>query len=856
MFEDIRMSLAAPTDDEVEFNPMLGFGEEEEEGQSEKDSLPTILPVLPLKNTVMFPGVVLPITIGREKSIRAIHKAQESHKYIAVLSQQDTDSDSIDIENLYQIGTVAQVMRLLRMPDGSTTAVLQGKRRFEVVNVVQEEPFMETEIRLLDYEPIENDQEFKALISVVRDKSQRIIELSPQIPNEAIFMLKNIKSNTFLLNFIASNMGVKTPVKQELLSKNNLVEKAELLLKYLDTDLQLLELKDEIEGRVRTDIDKQQRDYFLNQQLRTIQEELGGTPHEDEANEFAQRAEAKKWNEKVRQHFDKELAKLRRMHPHSPEHSIVTNYIEMMLDLPWGEMTEDNFDLPKVQKVLNRDHYGLDDVKDRIMEHLAVLKLKGDMKAPILLLSGPPGVGKTSLGKSIAEALGRKYVRMSLGGVSDEAEIRGHRKTYIGSLPGRVIQSLKKAGSDNPVFILDEIDKVGHSHRGDPSSALLEVLDPEQNSTFYDNYLEVEYDLSKVLFIATANYLGNIQPALLDRMEVIDLSGYSVEEKTEIAKRHLIPNQRKEHGLQSKHVKFSEEVIHYLIRGYTREAGVRSLERRVASVMRKIALKVAKREKYEVDLTVEDVNKMLGRDYFTKEITETDQVSGIATGLVWTSVGGNITFIEAFLSRGNGNLHLTGNLGSVMRESGQLAMTYLKINSEKFGIPNTLLQKHDIHVHVPEGAVPKEGPSAGITLLTAIISAFRKQPVKKWLAMTGEITLRGKVMPVGGIKEKVLAAKRAGVKEVILCHENQRDVEEINQEYLQGIDFHFVKQVEEVANIAFDDLSLIVDEVEEAKKQKEKEKAEQLQAAERAAEQEKPKKTTTKKTKKDKDKNE
>jgi ATP-dependent Lon protease len=797
MFDEYRNF--AKDDEEQEFLPMMSLEDEE---VKENEQYPSILPLLPLKNTVLFPGVVIPITVGRDKSIKAVQKAHETNKLIAVFSQKDNNSEEISADGLYKVGTIAKILRVLKMPDGSTTAILQGRRRCKMVAIVNEDPYLQVDVETLEYEEPKHKMEFEALISTIRDKARHIIELSPQIPSEAVVMLKNINSNSFLLNFIASNMSIKIPAKQTLLENSNLKQKAESVLIHIDSELQLLELKGQIENKVRGEMDKQQRDYFLNQQLKTIQEELGGNPQEAELAILAERAKSKKWNVVVAKHFDKEFAKVKRINPQAGEYAMMVTYLETLLDLPWGDYTKDNFDLNKVKKQLDKDHFGLEDVKERIMEHLAVLKLKGDMKAPIILLVGPPGVGKTSLGKSIAVALKRKFIRMSLGGLHDESEVRGHRKTYIGAMPGRIIQSMRKAGSGNPVFILDEIDKVGNSFRGDPSSALLEVLDPEQNTTFYDNYLETEYDLSKVMFIATANSLSSIQPALLDRMEIIQLSGYSVEEKIEIAKQHLIPEQRQEHGLALKDITLKPEIIARIIEDYTREAGVRSLDRRIANAMRSVAKKKAMGETYSPMIAESDLKGMLGPIRFSKDAYENNGIPGVAIGLAWTSVGGEILFIETSLSKGKGNLTLTGNLGAVMKESATTALSFLKSHATELGIDPEVIENHDIHIHIPEGAIPKDGPSAGITMMTALASAFKKQPLKPFIAMTGEITLRGKVLPVGGIKDKILAAKRAGITEIILCKENKKDIEEIKSNYIEGLTFKYVDKMTEVLDLA------------------------------------------------------
>lgn len=800
MFEEILAHRGI--EEEGDFLPMISIEDEEEPVNGE--GIPDILPVLALKNTVLFPGIVIPITVGRNKSIKAINTAYEDNRLIAVLSQKDANIEDPSSEDLYRVGSVARILKLLKMPDGTTTAILQGRTRFSLEEMMTEHPLMMARIRTLNYLQPVNVLEYEALISSILDLAKDIIELSPNIPSEAAVMLRNISNHSFLLNFVASNLNAKIQLKQQLLETDDLRDKASLILQQLHSELQLLELKDQIESKVRGDIEKQQRDYFLSQQLKTIQEELGQNPQEEDLQNLVSRAERKHWNKAAAETFQRELNKIRRMNPQVAEYSIQLNYLELMLDLPWEEFTKDNFNLKKVKEVLDEDHFGLEKVKERILEHLAVLKLKGDMKAPILCLVGPPGVGKTSLGKSVARALKRKFIRMSLGGLHDESEIRGHRKTYIGAMPGRILQSLKRAGSSNPVFILDEIDKVGKDFRGDPSSALLEVLDPEQNSTFYDNYLEMEYDLSKILFIATANSLSTIQPALLDRMEIIEISGYSMEEKVEIAKRHLIPEQRAEHGLEGKHVKLRPEVISRIIQSYTRESGVRALSREIAGVMRHIAKNVAMDEPYNVAVKIDDLPKILGPERYSKDMYKEEKISGVAIGLAWTSVGGEILFIECSLHKGKGNLILTGNLGDVMKESATTALSFIKAHSQNMGIAPDLFEQRDIHLHIPEGAIPKDGPSAGITMLTAITSAFTGRPVKPFLAMTGEITLRGRVLPVGGIKEKILAAKRAGMKDIILCRENQKHVAEINAAYIEGVQFHYVDRMEEVLEYALE----------------------------------------------------
>ena len=788
------------TDDEPDFVPLFSLEEDEEARQDEV--FPNRMPILPLKNTVLFPGIVTPITVGRDKSIRAVQKAYEDNRFIGVLSQKDVKIENPSARDLYRVGTIARILKLLKMPDGSTTAILQGRKRFHLDEMVTEDPYMLGEISTMEYEQPKNKLEFRAMLSSVRDAAKQIIELSPQIPSEAVVMLRNIQNDNFLLNFISSNLGIKLSDKQDILEMNNLREKASAILLHMDSELQLLELKDQIESKVRNDIEKQQRDYFLSQQLKTIQEELGQNPQEEEINNLIFRAVKKKWGKNVQDAFHREIHKLRRMNPQVGEYGIQLTYLENLLDLPWNEYTKDAFDLKKVRDVLDKDHYGLSKVKERILEHLAVLKLKGDMKAPILCLVGPPGVGKTSLGSSVARALKRKYVRMSLGGLHDEAEIRGHRKTYIGAMPGRIIQSIKKAKTSNPVFILDEIDKVGKDFRGDPSSALLEVLDPEQNMTFHDNYLELEFDLSKVLFIATANSLSTIQPALLDRMEIIEVAGYSLEEKVEIAKRHLVPEQRKEHGLKPAQVKISDKALMAVIQSYTAESGVRGLNREIGSIMRNVAKKVAMEDLYEVNIKPEHLHEILGPTKHDPDVYQEQQNPGVAIGLAWTAVGGEILFIEVSRNKGGGRLQLTGNLGDVMKESASTALSYIKAHAEQLGIDPELFDKTDIHVHVPEGAIPKDGPSAGVTMLTAITSAYTGRSIRPFLAMTGEITLRGKVLPVGGIKEKILAARRAGVKEVLLCKDNAKHVAEIEAEYIKDLNFHYVSTMDEVLNFA------------------------------------------------------
>ncbi|MGC4039736.1 MAG: endopeptidase La [Flavobacterium sp.] len=790
-------------DTETDLIPLLTPEDEEE---MNKEELPGSLPILPLRNTVLFPGVVIPISAGRDKSIKLINDANAGNKIIGVVAQKNEEDEDPTKNDIYQVGTVAQILRVLKMPDGNITVILQGKKRFEIDAVTAETPYLMATVKeVAEKRPGKNDTEFNAITDSIRELAIDIIRESPNIPTEATFAIKNIESQSFLINFVSSNMNLTVKEKQDLLAVNVLKERALETLRYMNLEQQKLELKNDIQSKVRFDLDQQQREYFLHQQMKTIQEELGGVSNEQEIEEMRQKAKTKNWDAKTAKHFDKEIAKMQRMNPQAPDFGIQRTYLELFLELPWSHYSKDNFDLKRAQTILDRDHFGLDDVKKRIIEHLAVLKLRNDMKSPILCLTGPPGVGKTSIGKSIAEALGREYVRISLGGLRDEAEIRGHRKTYIGAMPGRIIQSLKKAGTSNPVFVLDEIDKLSNSYQGDPSSALLEVLDPEQNSEFYDNFLELGYDLSKVMFIATSNNMGAIQPALKDRMEVIKMTGYTIEEKVEIARKHLLPKQLKEHGLKPKDLSVGKKQLEKIIEGYTRESGVRSLEQKIAQVIRNAAKSVAMEEEYNTKVTDEDIVKILGAPKMARDKSESNDVAGVVTGLAWTSVGGDILFIESLISAGKGNLALTGNLGTVMKESATIAFEYIKANTETFGIAPDLIGKYNIHLHVPEGATPKDGPSAGIAMLTSLVSLLTQRKIKKNLAMTGEITLRGKVLPVGGIKEKILAAKRANIKEIILCHENKTDIDEIKPEYIEGLKFHFVKEMSEVIAVALTD---------------------------------------------------
>jgi ATP-dependent Lon protease len=787
---------------EAELIPLLT---PEDEEALEKEDLPNEVPILPLRNTVLFPGVVIPITVGRDKSIQLIKDANKGSKVIGVVAQKDQTVENPGFKDIYTLGTVARILRVLKMPDGNTTIIIQGKKRFEIEKIISDAPYLKASTRSVDDERASDDSEFKAVAESIKELSLQIIQENPNLPSEASFAIKNIQSYSFLINFVSSNMNLSVNEKQKILSLKNIKERALLCLKYMNVEFKKLELKNDIQSRVRHDLDQQQREYYLQQQMKTIQEELGGISYEEEIEEMKARAKTKVWTKEVNAHFEKELMKMQRMNPQVAEYSVQRNYLDLFLDLPWDHFSTDKFDLKKAQKVLDRDHFGLEEVKKRIIEYLAVLKLRNDMKSPILCLYGPPGVGKTSLGKSIAEALGRSYVRISLGGLRDEAEIRGHRKTYIGALPGRIIQSLKKAGTSNPVFVLDEIDKLGSSAQGDPSSAMLEVLDPEQNNEFYDNFLELGYDLSKVMFIATANNIGNIHPALRDRMEIINVSGYTIEEKIVIGKQHLLPKQLIEHGLDKKAIQLGKTVMERIVELYTRESGVRGLDKQIAKVTRYAAKSIAMEEEYATKPESSDLTDILGPPKVTRDLYENNQVAGVVIGLAWTSVGGDILFIESALSPGKGILNITGNLGKIMKESFTIAMEYIKANAKRLELDDFKFDKYNIHIHVPEGATPKDGPSAGITILTSLVSLLTQKRVKKNLSMTGEITLRGKVLPVGGIKEKILAAKRSKIKEIILCESNRKDIEEIKPNYLKGLTFHFVKEMEEVLALALTD---------------------------------------------------
>lgn len=802
-FERDLINFMNLMDSETEYIPLLSAEEEE---QMTAEELPEILPILPLKNTVLFPGVVIPITVSRDKSIRLVREIYKKDKVVGVVSQRDDTVEEPGASDLNDIGTVAYILKTLSMPDGSTTAILQGKKRFQIDMITEEEPYLKARVKSFDKKGKgKSDKNFKALIATIKDLAIQIVHKSPQIPSEAAFALKNIESPVFLVNFISSNLNIPVEEKQKLLEILDVSSRAKAVLGQLTRELQVVELKNQIQSKVKIDIDKQQRDYILNQQLKTIQDELGGNPHQEQVNELKEKAGSKKWSAEIQATFEKELNKLQRMNPAAMEYGIQMNYLETLVELPWNDYSTDNFDLKKAEKILDQDHYGLDKIKERILEYLAVLKLKGDLKSPILCFVGPPGVGKTSLGRSIAKAVGRQYVRMSLGGLRDEAEIRGHRKTYVGAMPGRIIQNLKKVKSGNPVFILDEIDKIGHnSINGDPSSALLEVLDPEQNNTFYDNFLEVDYDLSKIMFIATANSMASVHPALRDRMEVIDLSGYIVEEKVEIAKRHLIPKQLENHGLSAKDLVFSKGVLEHIIQDYTRESGVRLLEKMIAKIIRFKARTIVMGESPSKNMKSEELQTILGVAPYSNDSLIIRNMAGVVTGLAWTYVGGEVLYVEVSVSKGRGGLTLTGNLGDVMKESATLALQYLKANAVHVGVDPGVFNKWNIHIHVPEGATPKDGPSAGITMFTALVSAFTQRKVKPAIAMTGEITLRGRVTPVGGIKEKILAAKRAMVTDVILSVDNRKDVEEINPIYLKGLKFHYIRDMMEVVDLALE----------------------------------------------------
>ncbi len=785
----------------MDFLPIMPLNENDPDS-NDKLEIPDSLALLPLRNTVLFPGVVLPITVGRDKSIKAVADAYKKDKLIGVIAQKDSSVEDPQFTDLESVGTVAKIVKQIKMPDGGTTIIIQGRSRFQIGTLLSEEPYFKANVTVLEDEQAPTDPDFEAYVANIKDLATEIIQLSPNIPSEAAVILRNIENPSFLIHFVSSNLNTDLKEKQRLLVIDNIRERADLLMQLLQKELQFAELKNKVTNKTKSELDKQQREYFLQQQLKSIKEELGGDTNERELRDMRKKADAKKWPDAAKELFNKNIEKLERMHPSTPDFSVVYNHLDLMLDLPWQSYTEDKYDLKKAKEILDADHYGMDKIKERILEYLAVLKLKGDMKSPILCFYGPPGIGKTSLGRSIASAIDRKYVRLSLGGIHDESEVRGHRKTYIGAMPGRIVQSIRKVKSSNPVIILDEIDKVGSDHRGDPSSALLEVLDPEQNHTFYDNYLELEYDLSKVLFIATANNLQNIQPALRDRLEIIELNGYAVEEKIEIAKRHLIPKQKDAHGLKSTPFKISDKVLEKIIQEYTRESGVRELDRLLAAIMRNLARQMADSGSVKPTFSTEDVEKILGRSKYSNELYKAATMPGVAVGLAYTYVGGDILFIETSLGEGKGELRLTGNLGNVMKESATTALSYLQANAKRYGIDPNVFEKKTIHVHVPEGAVPKDGPSAGVTMLTALASAFTGRKVKSHLGMTGEITLRGQVLPVGGIKEKVLAAKRAGLRDLILCWQNEKDVQDINPDYIKGVNFHFVKTLNQVIDMA------------------------------------------------------
>jgi ATP-dependent Lon protease len=791
-------------DEAMDFLPIIPLNESDNENV-ENIQVPPEIPLLPLRNTVLFPGVVLPVTVGRDKNIKAVNDAYKADKLIGVVAQKDSSIEDPEKKDLENVGTVARIIKLIKMPDGGTTVIIQGKTRFTIDAITNEDPYFRAKVSVIAEDESPKDPDFEAYVATIKDLASEIIQLSPNIPSEASIILRNIENPSFLIHFVSSNLNTEIKEKQKLLELNNIRERADLLMKLLQKELQFAELKNKVTNKTKTEIDKQQREYFLQQQLKSIKEELGGDTNDLEIKEMQKKANEKKWPESAKEFFKKGIGKLERMHPSTPDYSVVYNHLDLMLDLPWDEFTNDHYDLKKAKEILDQDHYGMEKIKERILEYLAVLKLKGDMKSPILCFVGPPGIGKTSLGRSIANSIGRKYVRLSLGGLHDESEIRGHRKTYIGAMPGRILQSIRKIRSSNPVMILDEIDKVGNDFRGDPSSALLEVLDPEQNNNFYDNYLELEYDLSKVLFIATANNVQNIQPALRDRLEIIDLNGYAVEEKIEIAKRHLIPKQKELHGLKNMNFKISDHILKKIIQDYTRESGVRELDRHLAALMRYQAKEFTLNEKLPDSLSEKNIKKVLGKSRFAADLYKTADMPGVAVGLAYTTVGGDILFIETSLSDGKGELKLTGNLGNIMKESASTALTFLQANAKKYGIDSKVFEKKNIHMHVPEGAVPKDGPSAGITILASIASALIEKKIKPYVAMTGEITLRGVVLPVGGIKEKVLAAKRAGLKEIILCWQNEKDVVEINPAFIKGLQFHYVKNMKEVLELSLCD---------------------------------------------------